>query len=166
MRDVGKRNCPGVRSPRMRAFLALRYLPYWLLIGCLRVVLFLPYEGLMRLGGILGLVLMRADAFKHYIVSVNLKRCFPDLDRQEIEALTREHYKSMGKGLVEMLIVWWWPLKKLDAMGRVQGLEHLEAARRAGKGVVLLAAHVSSLEICTYYLLRRLPLHVTYKLEA
>ena len=165
MRDVGKKCFPGVRSRRMRRFLVPKYWPFWLLIGCLRCAAFLPYRGVMAIGAALGLVL-RADAFKRYIVLTNLKRCFPMLNRSEIEALAREHYRSVGKGLVEMAITWWWRLRRLDALGRVSGLEHLQDALRDEKGVVLLAAHVTSLEICTYYLVREFPLDVTYKLEA
>lgn len=165
MREVGKKHWPGLRSPRMRGFLGPRYWPYWLLIGCLRVLALLPYKGLMALGATLGLLLMRAHPFKRYVVLTNLRLCFSEQRRGEIEALAREHYRSVGKGLVETVMTWWWPLRRLDALGRVSGLEYLQEARRAGRGVILLAAHVSPLELCTYYLVRRFPLDVTFKLE-
>ncbi len=107
----------------------------------------------------------QVDPFRRYVVLANLKRCFSELDRKAIEALMREHYRSMGKGILELLATWWWPLEKLDCLGRVTGLEHLEKALQDGKGVILLAAHVTSLELCTYYLTRAIPLHITYKHE-
>lgn len=137
----------------------------WLLVALLRCVLLLPYSWLMRVGTALGWAMEHLDAFKRYVVLTNLKRCFPELDRAGVERLKTAHYRSMGQGIIELMMAWWWPQKKLDPLGVVKGMEHLERAQSEGKGVILLAAHVTSLELCTYYLARKILLHITYKHE-
>lgn len=107
----------------------------------------------------------KVDPFKRYVVLTNLRRCFPELNWTAIEALKADHYRSMGQGLIELLIAWWWPHKRLAELGEVKGLEHLETAKAEGKGVILLAAHITSLEMCTYYLAQKTPLYITYKHE-
>jgi len=125
----------------------------------------LPYCWLLTIGAGLGWLMERLDSFKQYIVLANLKRCFPNLDRKAVEALKTKHYQSMGQGIMELMMAWWWPQEKLDQLGVVKGIEHLEKAQAEGKGVILLAAHITSLELCTYYLARAIPLHITYKHE-
>ncbi len=107
----------------------------------------------------------RADSFKEYVVLTNLRRCFPELDREAVERLKAAHYCSMGQGIIELMMAWWWPREKLNELGVVKGVENLKRAQEEGKGVILLATHITSLELCTYYLARAVPLHVTYKHE-
>lgn len=125
----------------------------------------LPYRWLLVLGSGLGWVMGRVDAFKEHVVLTNLTRCFPELDRDAVEALKEKHYSSMGQGILELMMAWWWPREKLDELGVVNGLENLEKAQSEGRGVILLATHMTSLELCTYYLARKIPLHITYKHE-
>jgi Kdo2-lipid IVA lauroyltransferase/acyltransferase len=53
---------------------------------------------------------------------------------------------STGRGLAELLIAWQTPTARLPA-AEVQGLEHLESARAAGRGVLLLTAHTHPIEL-------------------
>ena len=43
------------------------------------------------------------------------------------------------------------------------GLEHLEAAQKTGRGVLLLSAHFNSIEIGCRALAARMPLNVMYR---
>jgi len=46
-----------------------------------------------------------------------------------------------------MAISWWWPLARLRRLGHIEGLEYLQQAQQQGHGVILLAAHFTTLEI-------------------
>ncbi len=48
-------------------------------------------------------------------------------------------------------------------MGHVEGLEHIEAARQSGRGVLLVTAHITCLEIGARLLAMHLPLAAIYR---
>lgn len=77
----------------------------------------------------------------------NLEICFPELPANAREALLDRHFESVGLSIVEMAIGWYSPLSKLRHIVEVRGREHLEAALRRGRGVMLISAHFTPLEV-------------------
>ncbi len=70
---------------------------------------------------------------------------------------------ELGKGLAELPLVWLAPLPRVFALVReVRGWEHVEAARREGRGIALLAPHLGCWEICGMYIATRLPFTALY----
>lgn len=49
--------------------------------------------------------------------------------------------------VMEMLIIWWKPPASIPAKVEITGLEHLHDAAKKGHGVLLLSAHMTSLEM-------------------
>lgn len=77
----------------------------------------------------------------------NLELCFPELDARSRQRLLRRHFRNLAESLAEMAIAWQRP-GRLDAdIGEVVGLEHVEAARADGKGVLLITGHTTCLEL-------------------
>jgi KDO2-lipid IV(A) lauroyltransferase len=93
----------------------------------------------------------------------NLAICFPELDAQAREALLRAHFASLGMAVFEFLRAWWGPLKPVDAGFEVQGLDHLRAAKEAGRGVILISPHFTTLEMCTRLLCQVAPVAGMYR---
>lgn len=90
--------------------------------------------------------------FKHlkkrrFIVNVNLKLAFPEQSKQERNHLCRQHFISLGQGLMDLALSWWGSDKKLQSLSRIEGKEHLDAALSKQQGVILLSLHFTSLEI-------------------
>jgi KDO2-lipid IV(A) lauroyltransferase len=63
----------------------------------------------------------------------------------------------------EFLRAWWGPLKPVDAGFEVQGLDHLRAASEAGRGVILISPHFTTLEMCTRLLCQVAPVAGMYR---
>lgn len=70
---------------------------------------------------------------------------------------------ELGRGVAELPRVWLAPLPRVFGLVReVQGWPHLEAARAAGRGVVLLCPHLGNWELCGMYIAHRVPCTALY----
>ena len=107
----------------------------------------LPYSVQVRLGQGLGVLSYYFARARRHVCEVNLRLCFPELSEQEHRQLVRKTFLSNGIGLIEVAIAWFRDPEDYRSRVRVTGLEHLEAAVSRGKGVLLLCAHFSSLEM-------------------
>jgi KDO2-lipid IV(A) lauroyltransferase len=71
---------------------------------------------------------------------------------------------ELGKGLAELAPIWLRPLDEVTSWVReVRGWEHVEAARAAGKGLIVLGPHLGCLELAGLYLAARLPITALYR---
>src|SRR5690606_6846196 len=82
------------------------------------------------------------------VAARNLALCFPELDGAARDALLRAHFAALGTGVFEFARAWWGSVAPMRRGLVVEGLEHIEAARAAGRGVIVVSGHFSTLEIC------------------
>lgn len=137
-----------MERPRFRLyFLHPRFWPLWLGVGLLWLVAQLPYSVLLRLGRVLGAFMRWFASERREIVARNLELCFPQLTAAERARLLRDNFASSGIALFEMAMSWWWPQTRLKKLAHIEGLEHLRQAQAEGQGVILMAAHFTTLEI-------------------
>jgi KDO2-lipid IV(A) lauroyltransferase len=129
------------------AFLAPRYWPTWLGLGLLRLIAMLPYPAQLLVGRRLGDLTRLFSPRRQQVARRNFELCFPELDAAERERLVRLTFQSVGITLAETALSWWGSDAKLKSLYRIEGLEHLEAALRRGKGALLLGGHYTTLEI-------------------
>ena len=146
-----------------RSFLAPRFWPLWLGFGLLRLVIMLPYRWQLKLGSLLGKLMYLAIPRRRHIAETNIRLCFPELSTTEQQQLVKENFRESGISLLEIGLSWWGSDKQLRSLCRIEGLHHLEVARQRGKGVILLSAHFTSLEIGGRLLARHTPFYVMYK---
>ena len=137
--------------------------PLLLGFGVLWLLTQLPHRWRMRIGRWTGRVFYRFAHRRRKIASVNLKRCFPELDENQQLNLLKKHFESLGMGLFEMFSAWWLSDKRLKSLGQIQGMEHLHTALAGGKGVILLSAHFTSLEIGSRFLIMQTIIHGVYR---
>ncbi|MFY8123304.1 MAG: lipid A biosynthesis lauroyl acyltransferase, partial [Silanimonas sp.] len=97
------------------------------------------------------------------VVEANLALCFPELDVAARETLARENLAQTGLGLFEFLRAWWGRVSEGSPRYTVEGLEHLEALRQQGRGVLLVSAHFVHLELCARLLCRHVPVAGMYR---
>jgi len=81
------------------------------------------------------------------VVQRNLELCFPERDRTWRARLERAHFRALARGLGEIAFSWNRPGPLGPEIGEVVGMEYLAAARARGRGVLLLTAHMTSLEL-------------------
>lgn len=135
----------------------------WVALGLYRGLTLLPHPVLMTLGRNAGRIAMRALSGRMAIAKRNIEACFPHLDAVEQRRLLVAHFESLGMGVMEVGMSWWWQPKKLDDLAEFDGLEYLEQAVSEGKGVLLFGAHFTSMEIGGRILADKIPLDVMYR---
>jgi len=146
-----------------RRFLAPRYWPTWLGLGALRALAMLPFAWQVRIGAALGHLALCFSSHRVHVTRVNLDLCFPELDAAQRHALLIKHFESLGIGMLETALSWWSAPGRLRRLTQIEGLEHLHAALAHGKGVILLSAHFTTLEIGGRLLAQHAPFHVMYR---
>jgi len=97
------------------------------------------------------------------IAQININISHPSLSAQEKSQLIKRHFQSLGVGLIEIAIGWWGSNKFISSLGEIHGIENLDAAIAANKGVILLSAHFTTLEISGHILGLKRPLTVLYR---
>ncbi len=69
-----------------------------------------------------------------------------------------------GKGLSELPWIWRRPLADvLDSVQNCYGLEHLQAARLRGQGVIMLTPHLGCFEVIGAYVAAQMPMTCLYR---
>ncbi|HYQ72219.1 MAG TPA: lipid A biosynthesis acyltransferase, partial [Gammaproteobacteria bacterium] len=142
---------------------AVRYWPTWLALGLLRCLVWLPYRAQRAAGRLLGGIFHRLARRRRRIAAVNIALCFPELAAAAQQQLLRAHFAALGIGLVEMAMSWWAGAERLQRLVTLDGLEHLQQALAEGRGVILLSAHFTTLEIGGRLLALSAPFHVLYR---
>jgi len=149
-------------TPRVSLYLP-RYWPVHAGMALGWLVAQLPFRMQMALGRVLGAFAYYLMRSRRRIARTNLGLCFPELDTDARRALLREHFRSLGLGVIETAMSWWTPAERLRGLARIEGLEHLQTALAAGRGVILLSAHFTTLEIGGRLLSLHAPFHVLYR---
>lgn len=140
-----------------------RYWPTWLALALLRTLQLLPFPVLIWLGERLGGLAGRLPLSYVRIARRNLELCFPELDQAARERLLKAQMRSVGIALFETAISWWSPSTRIQRLTEMTGEEHLDAALARGKGVILLSAHFTTLEIGARAICCRRPTNVMYR---
>jgi len=135
-----------VRKP-LHHFCTPRYWSAWIGLALLRVVCLLPHRAALGSGRMLGRVAERFAGGRRAVVRRNIGLCFPELSPAERDALATRHFEALGMSLIEMGLARWASDRTHLKIARLEGLEHLHHALDSGKGVILLSAHFTTLEI-------------------
>lgn len=137
---------PAQKSLRSTLLWPLRYAAAWVVYAWMRLIVLLPLGLQLELGKACGRLARRLAPARRRVVRRNLELCLPELDAAERERLEIAHFESLGASLVEMAMGWFGSRETIAARVRVAGREHLDAALRAGRGVILYSAHWTAFE--------------------
>jgi Kdo2-lipid IVA lauroyltransferase/acyltransferase len=70
---------------------------------------------------------------------------------------------EVGKGMSEILKIWFGPDAEVAALARCDDWATVDSARAKGKGIIFLTPHIGCFEIAALYIVQRLPITVLYR---
>lgn len=135
-------------------FLSPKYWPYWIAFGFLRLAICLPFSWQLKIGRGLGKLFFLILSGRRKVAFENISRCLPELSPEQRNTILREHFSSLGIGIVETLMSWWGNHNKILHLYRTDGLEHLKTAESHNKGVIILVPHFTHIDISGLFLSR------------
>lgn len=129
------------------ALLHPRYWLTWLGIGALWLMVQLPYPVIYRVGTSMGRFSMRLMKRRARIAYRNLELCFPDMSDAERHRLVVKNFESVGMGLMETGMAWFWSDRRIARWTTVTGFEPLRELEAQKKGILLIGIHFLTLEM-------------------
>jgi len=155
---------PHTAPPFRSALLAPRHWPAWIGLGCIWLTARLPYALLLRIGRGLGRLSARLLRERRHVAARNIALCFTELGAVERAAMLQENLIDGGVMLIEFALAW---MGSPRALARVpltlDGIGHLDAALKSGRGVLLVGAHFSHLELCARLVSQRIRIGGMYR---
>lgn len=116
-------------------------------MGLLRIICWLPHSAALAVGRVLGRAAHSIGAKRRAVVRRNIELCFPELTTDQRDDLAHKHFLALGMSIIEMGLGRWASDKHLLSITTIEGVEHVLDAVNEGKGVILLSAHFTSLEV-------------------
>jgi Kdo2-lipid IVA lauroyltransferase/acyltransferase len=118
----------------------------WAGLGVLWLFSFLPRRVYHPLAGGLGLLAMRLNKKRCRIAQTNLELCLPQLSAEARSELLRDNFRLAGICLLDLGVLWLRGSRRLEKYFRIEGKQHLEAARTSGRPIILLTGHTMALD--------------------
>ena len=135
-----------------------------MLIAVLRILGKIPLKRLHAFGAALGwLVYWLAPAHARRLRQ-NLRSSGVCSSPEEYRRVLRSVIRETGKAIAEVMKIWFGADEDVERLViECQGWDHVETARRAGRGIIFLTPHLGCFELCAFYGARRFPLTVIYR---
>lgn len=123
------------------------YWPSWLVLALLRLWVALPYPIIYYSGRGLGWLMDKTMKGRRHVVEVNIGLCFPELSATEQNTLVSKTMQSTALGLLETVYSWWASDASIKKRSCVEGLEYVHKANEEGRGVIMMGAHFTTLDL-------------------
>lgn len=124
---------------------------YWLLKFIFRAISWVPVSTSEKLALHISNIWYRLDKFHRDIALSNLETAFGnEKSRLEIERLAQQSFYNITNMVFVSSRSFQWNTREIRKNIRIEGVNHLEAAQKKGKGVLLLTGHVGNWEMSLF----------------
>ncbi len=123
----------------------------------------LPWPWLRRVGDAIAARWIRRDSRESRVTWRNLELAYADLLPSQRDQLRQQVLRTTAGQALETLRLWTRPhARNLAQIHELHGIEHLDAALAAGRGVIVVAPHYGNWELLNQWLAARTPLAILY----
>ncbi len=119
----------------------------WLQVALLWCLGRLPRRLGLLLVAPLGPLMRWALGSRRRIAERNLEACLPELDAAEREAVLKDSFDALARMVVETAWCWAGRPASLESLVELRGFHELLASREEGRGLLIVTAHVTCLEM-------------------
>jgi KDO2-lipid IV(A) lauroyltransferase len=130
------------------SFLLPKYWLTWLGVFILYSISWLPFKVQLAMGRVVGRLIFKMASKRKHVALTNLRLCFPNKNEAELQSILKNNFENTGIALFETGMGWWWPNWRVARKVKVIGAHHITDAQAQDKGVLVLAMHNLSLEMC------------------
>ncbi|MGP1958310.1 MAG: Kdo(2)-lipid IV(A) acyltransferase [Arsenophonus sp.] len=134
-------------SPFKISYLCPQYWLIWLVTGIFYLLVLLPYPIIYWLGIRLGRLSKFFLKKRLQIAKRNLELCFPKMNKQKQEKMINKNFESVGMGLFETAMAWYWPDKRVRRWFTIKGHNNIEKIQITGQGIIVVGIHFLTLEL-------------------
>lgn len=128
-------------------FVHPKYFGTWLIVGLVGLGFILPNKWRYDLGGWLGNRFHNMNAKRRGIARTNIDMCFGDRSESDREEMVREHFRSYGRSVLDLGLIWWASEKRLESLISINGLERLQERIDRGESVLIITPHAAGLDL-------------------
>lgn len=129
------------------SFFRPKYWLIWLGAGLLWLAVQLPYPLIYRMGTAMGRLAMRFMKRRVNIAERNFELCFPGMSAAQRHEMVRQNFESLGMGLMETGMAWFWPASRIARWTETSGVEEVINLQQQKQGVLLIGVHFLTLEL-------------------
>jgi Kdo2-lipid IVA lauroyltransferase/acyltransferase len=115
-----------------------------LAIALLWLVHWLPASWQSGIGAVVGALAHRCAPARRRVAHRNLELCLPELDSRAREQLVLDHFRWLGRSIIERGLLWYAPRERLMRLIEVEG--DVKFAERSQAPVMWLVPHFMALE--------------------
>ncbi len=118
-----------------------KFFPAWVLIGLMKIGTKLPFKLQVLLGKIMGKLLYHLLKDLKRVALINISRCFPNKDKEQVEDLAKQHFEAIGISVFETANAYFGTDKKIAKLLSIENEQYFTQAQAQGRSIILLAAH-------------------------
>lgn len=145
------------------SFFLPHYWHIWFFLFLLRLCSSLPVATNFSIGRGLGFLFFHLGKSRRHTADVNIRLCYPDLSTEDRLQMVRGVMQSCGIHIMETGMAMWGGVGKFQHRHEFVGGEHLAAAIKEGKGVLLVGSHLTAIDVGARILTQYFPIDVLYR---
>ncbi|MBB1075466.1 lysophospholipid acyltransferase family protein [Rhodoferax sp. 4810] len=134
-------------SATRTVLLTLKHWPTWLLIGLLRLLVYLPFPILALCGYSIGQVLYFFNRRRRHVALTNIRFCLPELNEKQRRRLIRQHFGYLGQAAVCQGISWYSSRRRLSRIVRIKNRAIIDTYLAQQQPIIVLVPHFIGLEL-------------------
>ena len=107
----------------------------------MKIGVFIPFRMQVFLGKNMGKLFYPLFSRFRKIAIINVQRCFPEKNKDQVNALVKKHFESIGVSFFETANAYYSSDKKIQKMLTIENEHYLTEAMKNGGGVIILCSH-------------------------